>query len=366
MKKRLLASLLIACLAVTGSMWSVAFADDLDDQMAEVEREKEQVSTEMAEMKDDIEAAREDVAEIQSDIDKKQDEISETAGEIESLKSEMSAREEGLNDRLRAMYKNGSIGYLEVLLGSSSISEFLNNVEMIQRIYRNDQDTLETLEEQHGVLEGKQAELEHEKAELDAQKEVEAAKQAELEESQAALQAKLDALNAEADAITAEIQARQKELAAQREESKNNGGGDGNSQEQTYEDYNGGAMAWPCDSRIITSEFGFRIHPLTGIYTGHTGIDIGCNMYAPIYAAESGTVILAEWYGGYGNAVVIDHGGGVTTLYGHNEELYVSVGQQVRRGETIAGAGSTGWSTGPHCHFEVRVNGDYVDPMGYL
>ena len=235
MKKRLLASLLIACLAVTGSMWSVAFADDLDDQMAEVEREKEQVSTEMAEMKDDIEAAREDVAEIQSDIDKKQDEISETAGEIESLKSEMSAREEGLNDRLRAMYKNGSIGYLEVLLGSSSISEFLNNVEMIQRIYRNDQDTLETLEEQHGVLEGKQAELEHEKAELDAQKEVEAAKQAELEESQAALQAKLDALNAEADAITAEIQARQKELAAQREESKNNGGGDGNSQEQTYE-----------------------------------------------------------------------------------------------------------------------------------
>ena len=89
-------------------------------------------------------------------------------------------------------------------------------------------------------------------------------------------------------------------------------------------------------------------------------------MYAPIYAAESGTVILAEWYGGYGNAVVIDHGGGVTTLYGHNEELYVSVGQQVRRGETIAGAGSTGWSTGQHCHFEVRVNGDYVDPMGYL
>lgn len=379
MKKRLLVSLLIACLTVTGCMWSVAFADDLDDQMANIEQEKEEVSTEMAEMKEEIEAAKEDVEAIQDDIDKKQDEISETAGEIETLKAEMSEREEGLNERLRAMYKNGSIGYLEILLGSGSISEFLNNVEMIQRIYKNDQETLATMEEQHGVLEGKQVELETEKAELDEQRAEEAAKQAELEESQAELQARLEALNAEADAITAEIQARQAALEAQREEERRQqeqqqqeSGDDSEDDDsessggQTYEDYDGGTMGWPCDSRLITSEFGFRIHPLTGIYTGHTGIDIGCNMYAPIYAAEAGTVILSEWYGGYGYAVVIDHGGGVTTLYGHNEELYVSVGQQVSRGETIAGAGSTGWSTGPHCHFEVRVDGDYVDPMGYL
>ena len=377
MKKRLLVSLLIACLTVTGCMWSVAFADDLDDQMANVEQEKAEVSTEMAEMKEEIEAAKEDVEAIQDDIDKKQDEISETAGEIETLKVEMSEREEGLNERLRAMYKNGSIGYLEILLGSGSISEFLNNVEMIQRIYKNDQETLATMEEQHGVLEGKQVKLETEKAELDEQRAEEAAKQAELEESQAELQARLEALNAEADAITAEIQARQAALEAQREEERRQqeqqqqeSGDDSESSEsgggQTYEDYDGGTMGWPCDSRLITSEFGFRIHPLTGIWTGHTGIDIGCNMYAPIYAAEAGTVILAEEYGGYGNAIVIDHGNGLTTLYGHNEELYVSVGQQVSRGETIAGAGSTGWSTGPHLHFEVRVNGDYVDPMGYF
>ena len=359
MKRRLLISLLAACLAVTGTMWSVAFADDLDDQMAEVEREKEEVSNEMEEMKEEIESAKEDVAEIQDSIDEKKSEITATAGEIETLKAEMSEREEGLNDRLRAMYKNGSVGYLEVLLGSSSISEFLNNVEMIQRIFRNDQNTLETLEEQHDVLESRQSVLEDQKAELDEQRAEEAAKQAELEESQAELQERLEALNAEADAITSEIQARQAALAAQREENQSSGGA-------SYEDYSGGAMMWPCDSRIITSEFGGRIHPLTGIYTGHTGIDIGCSYDAPIYAAESGTVILAEWYGGYGNAVVIDHGGGITTLYGHNNSLNVSVGDTVSRGETIALAGSTGWSTGPHCHFEVRVNGDYVDPMGYL
>ena len=196
---------------------------------------------------------------------------------------------------------------------------------------------------------------ETEKTELDAQRAKEAEKQAELESSKAALQAQLDAINAEADRISAEIKARQEALAQQQAQNGSSGG-----------NYSGGALMWPCDSTIITSEFGYRIHPLTGIWTGHTGIDIGCNMYAPIYAAESGTVILAEWYGGYGNAIVIDHGGGVTTLYGHNEELYVSAGQKVSRGETIAGAGSTGWSTGPHLHFEVREGGEYVDPMGYF
>ena len=211
------------------------------------------------------------------------------------------------------------------------------------------------MEKQHAVLEEKQTALEKERAALKKQKEKEAAKQAELEESKAELQAQLDALNAEADRISAEIKARQEALEQQQAQSGNN-----------KPNYSGGRMMWPCDSTYITSEFGYRIHPITGIWTGHTGIDIGCNMYAPIYAAESGTVILAEEYGGYGNAIVIDHGGGITTLYGHNEELYVSVGQKVSRGETIAGAGSTGWSTGPHLHFEVRESGEYVDPMGYL
>ena len=356
MKKRIIVCLLAAVLMATSGMWNIAFADNLDDQMAEVETEKEQVTNELTEVTAKVEAAQAEVDAIQSDIDEKEAEISAAANEIEELKDDMSEREEGLNERLRAMYKNGSVGYLDVLLGSNSISEFLNNVEMIQRIFKNDQDTLKTLEKQHDILEEKQTVLETEKAELDAQRAKEAEKQAELESSKAELQAQLDAINAEADRISAEIKARQEALAQQQSQNSPSSG----------DNYSGGALMWPCDSTIITSEFGYRIHPLTGIWTGHTGIDIGCNMYAPIYAAESGTVILAEWYGGYGNAIVIDHGGGITTLYGHNEELYVSVGQKVSRGETIAGAGSTGWSTGPHLHFEVREGGEYVDPMGYF
>lgn len=359
--KKTIVCLLAAILMVTGGMWNVAFADDLDDQMAGVEAEKEEVTNELTEVTKKVEAAQAEVEEIQSDIETKEAEIAIAAGEIETLKMDMSAREEGLNDRLRAMYKNGSVGYLDVLLGSNSISEFLNNVEMIQRIFKNDQETLKFLEEQHDVLEEKQTVLENEKAELGQQKAKQAEKQEALETSKAELQKQLDAINAEADRISAEIKARQEALAQQQAQQQQQQGNNGNNG-----GYTGGALLWPCDSTIITSEFGYRIHPLTGIWTGHTGIDIGCNMYAPIYAAEAGTVILAEEYGGYGNAVVIDHGNGMTTLYGHNEELYVSVGQRVSRGETIAGAGSTGWSTGPHLHFEVRVNGDYVDPMGYF
>lgn len=362
MKKKTIVCLLAAVLMVTGGMWNVAFADDLDDQLAGVENQKEEVTNELTEVTKKVEEAQAEVEELQADIEVKEAEIAIAAGEIEDLKRDMSAREEGLNDRLRAMYKNGSVGYLDVLLGSNSISEFLNNVEMIQRIFRNDQDTLKFLEEQHDVLEEKQHVLENEKAELDKQKAKQAEKQEALETSKGELQAQLDAINAEADRISAEIKARQEALAQQQAQQQQQEQGN----EGTEGGYSGGALQWPCNSTIITSEFGYRIHPLTGIWTGHTGIDIGCNMYEPIYAAESGTVILAEEYGGYGNAVVIDHGNGLTTLYGHNEELYVSVGQKVSRGETIAGAGSTGWSTGPHLHFEVRVNGDYVDPMGYL
>ena len=362
MKRKWLICCFIFVLTLTVGMGSVSYADELDDQMAEVEQQKNAVSAEMEEMTAEIESAKEEVAEIQDRIEEKQGEIAEAASEVEQLRNDIAQRQGDLDSRLRIMYKNGSVGFLDVLLGSNSISEFLSNISMVQRIYQSDMNTLAEMEENHNLLESKQLVLEQERAELDQEQAQEQAKQEELQADQAKLQEKLEALNAEADAITAEIVARQKALEEQqKQEAAQNGGN-----KKPAPSYSGGALLWPCDSTIITSEFGYRIHPLTGIWTGHTGLDIGCNMYAPIYAAEAGTVILAEWYGGYGNAIVIDHGGGITTLYGHNEELYVSVGQQVSRGETIAGAGSTGWSTGPHLHFEVRVNGDYVDPMGYF
>ena len=127
----------------------------------------------------------------------------------------------------------------------------------------------------------------------------------------------------------------------------------------------GGGMIWPI-SGPITSEFGWRTHPIFGSARFHSGIDIGGDYGLPIHAAAGGVVIEAGWIGGYGNTIMIEHGSGIVTLYGHNESLAVGVGQQVNQGDVIAYCGSTGISTGPHCHIEVRVGGEPVSPWDYL
>ena len=126
-----------------------------------------------------------------------------------------------------------------------------------------------------------------------------------------------------------------------------------------------GSLIWPV-SGPVTSPFGWRIHPILGYKKFHTGIDIGVGYGTPIHAADSGTVIYATWMGGYGNVIIIDHGDGLSTLYAHQSSLAVGTGARVTRGQMIGYVGSTGFSTGPHLHFEVRVNGNPVDPMGYL
>lgn len=136
---------------------------------------------------------------------------------------------------------------------------------------------------------------------------------------------------------------------------------------QLAETYVGGEMMWPVpDHYTITSPFGNRFHPISKTYKMHTGIDISCPRNTDVVAAQSGTVIYSGWYSGYGKVIIVDHGGGYSTLYGHNDGLVGKVGQSVKKGELIAKSGSTGYSTGPHVHFEVRINGEYVDPLNYV
>jgi len=131
--------------------------------------------------------------------------------------------------------------------------------------------------------------------------------------------------------------------------------------------YAGGSMTWPCpSSKTISSYYGNRLHPILKKYKMHTGIDISAKQGASIVAANKGTVIMAGWQSGYGYTVVVDHGGGITTLYAHCSKILVSVGQNVKAGETIAKVGSTGMSTGPHLHFEVRKNGATTNPLNYV
>jgi murein DD-endopeptidase MepM/ murein hydrolase activator NlpD len=131
--------------------------------------------------------------------------------------------------------------------------------------------------------------------------------------------------------------------------------------------YVGGEMMWPVPGQYkITSPFGNRLHPISKQYKMHTGIDISGPKGTPVVAAQTGTVVYANWFGSYGKAIIVDHGGGITTLYAHNDTINVSVGSVVKKGDNIALLGSTGYSTGPHLHFEVRINGEYVEPLTYV
>ncbi|MBR2560037.1 MAG: peptidoglycan DD-metalloendopeptidase family protein [Firmicutes bacterium] len=360
MKRKLFS--IFMCLVLTASMCVTAFADEYDDQIAEIEQEEEELKAEMNAISDEIAAKESALISLEAEIEATNRKISETESLIKDLtedirrtEASISGQESDLGHRLRNMYKNGTVGFIDVILNSTDLTDFLTNMDLVQRIYENDAAVLQELEEKRTRLIEDKAALETAKAELEEAKESLAWQEAEAKETRDALQAKKDELQARVDELEAEAERLREEayLASLASDYTNPDGGSG-------------VLGWPTDSRYITGYFGYRQHPIWGYYHGHEGIDIGANTGDNIYAAEAGQVVISSWYGGYGYAVAIYHGDGMTTLYGHNSALNVYVGQIVQRGEVIAYAGSTGWSTGPHCHFEVQINGTPVDPLGYL
>lgn len=345
MKRKTVIIALIAVLTFGLIGSTFVFGTSSTTKLQNIESQKSETENELNGIEDEIKKVSKEVDEINEKVEAKQVEINKIRADIENTKKKMQSQENGLNARLRAMYKNGSVGYLEVILGSSNISEFLSNLDMIKRIYESDQETMKVLKKQRDKLVKKEEKVSAEKQELDVLKDKAEAKKETLKTKKDKLSAEIDELNKQADAVRSQIAAMQDKDAK----------------------YKGGKFTWPVPSSYqITSPFGYRMHPVLKVWKGHTGVDIGVASGSNIVAAASGTVIIASWYGGYGNAVVIDHGSGISTLYGHNSSLKVSVGQKVSKGQSIAVSGSTGISTGPHCHFEVRINGDYVDPMKYF
>lgn len=292
--------------------------------------------------------------------------IKQTEEEIKKAEAYLKQRQEILNKRVRSIYMYGQLSYLEVITGAKSFSDFANRLELLKRIIHSDFNLIIEIQKQKAVIEAKKAELEEQKARLDAlaaeaqkaQDEVVAKKAQQQKIMDEARSEKEAAAQMEADLIAESNNVR--EMIQNRIRQQQSGGID------TPVVHGTGVFIWPCNGPIITSPFGYRTHPIFGTTIYHAGIDIGVDYGTPIHAADGGTVIAAEWYGGYGNAVIIDHGNGLQSLYGHNSSLTVSVGETVSQGQVIAYAGSTGYSTGPHCHFEVRQNGEAVDPMGYL
>ena len=347
--KQGLCILLSVLLVFSAAGMSLAYAGQTKSQVQgeldDVNDQKEEVSNELAQVEKDIKSLSARVDSLSAAIRATADEIAATEKKIKKKEKDMQEREDGLNERLRAMYKNGSVGFLDVLLGSSSISEFVSNVEMIRRIYENDVDVMETLEKEHKQLESIKKELKVKKQSMAAQKEELAADQESLDSKKSELEKKEDELLAQAK----ELEQTLKNMV------------DVNSE------YVGGVFTWPVpSSHYITSYAGYRMHPVYNVWKYHSGMDIAASYGADIVAMGDGKVIMSQSYGGYGNCVMIDHGGGIVSLYGHASSLCVSVGQSVKKGQVIAKVGSTGTSTGNHLHVEVRENGAIVDPLNYL
>lgn len=246
-----------------------------------------------------------------------------------------------------------------VLLQSQNLNEFLDRRRQLKQVFKTDREMLVGLKQEADHLDQQREKVAQKKNEIALLKEQLLVQKAGYESNASNQQAKIERLKTDRKALeAAETQlAKDSQDIAQLIRQKLGVGGLA---------YRGtGRMQLPCVGEI-TSGFGWRTHPILGYQRFHSGIDIGADYGSVIYAADRGTVIFAGWYGGYGNAVIIDHGGGVTSLYGHTSELYVSEGQAVQRGQAIAAVGSSGLSTGPHLHFEVRENGEPVDPTAYL
>lgn len=299
---------------------------------------------------------------IQNEQEAINKQIKQTEEEIRKAEIYLKQRQDILNKRVRSIYMHGQLSYLEVITGAKSFSDFANRLELLKRIIHSDFKLIQEIQKQKALIEAKKDELQQKKNKLDA-----LAEEAQKAEDQ------IRAKKEEQQQIMNEAK-RQKDAAAAMEadliaESNNVRrliqARSGSLQGEGTVVQGSGTFIWPCNGPI-TSPFGYRTHPIFGTTIYHAGMDIGVDYGTPIHAADGGTVILAGWCGGYGNAVIIDHGNGLQTLYGHNTSVAVSEGQAVSQGEVIAYAGSTGYSTGPHCHFEVRENGEAVDPMGYL
>ncbi|WP_420825495.1 murein hydrolase activator EnvC family protein [Thermanaerosceptrum fracticalcis] len=263
--------------------------------------------------------------------------------------------------RVRALYEQSEVHVLEVLLNSTSITDFLTRWDLLSRIAEKDMELIDSVKEEIAFYQDKQKQflvkketlvnLQADQNEKKHKLEIASSRQKEIlkdiQSDKAAIEQALDELEAESKKIEAEL----RRLAG------NNSG-----------KYLGsGKLAWPTpDYSRITSPFGWRRHPILRTNRFHTGVDIGAPHGATIVAAENGKVIDVGWRGGYGRVVMISHGGNIVTLYAHTSAALVEPGEEVKKGQAIARVGSTGWSTGPHLHFEVRFNGEPQNPMSYL
>jgi len=350
--------------------------DQLEAQQKQIQTQIDKAKTEKDkqlaaknQLDNQIYGVRQQITLLNEKIELLESEISDKESEYDRQKREIEDSFELLKKRLRVMYKTGNATVLGLILGADDFTEFLSHTQVTSRVARHDQDLIEEMRIRLSEIKKIKESIETDKSELEGAKSQQADKQTvlagQLEQTKHHIQdieqlekeylANKNALAQQMKEVQAEVDAIYAKIESEGE-------------------YDGGIMLWPVAGyKTVTSDYGWRF----GGTDFHTGIDIartnaaGQGIYGkPILAADDGKVVFTQTSyvpgRGYGIYLILDHGGGITTLYGHTCGLNVKLGQKVSRGQTIAYVGSTGWSTGPHLHFEVRVNGTYTNPWPYL
>lgn len=342
---------------------------ELQNQINEATGELEDVQSDLSDNLQQVQKLDERIESSQTELDELNTQITELQTSIDEISAKLEQEEETYNNqknlldkRLVAMYEEGETSYLDVILSSSSLAEFLSNYAYLSEIAKYENELLLDIQSRKKEIELEKEKLANNQEQLatikanqtktarilENTKTVRENFIAKLSDEEKNIQAQIDEYNRQFAEVNAEIL----KLALEGLDTQ----------------YIGGVFAWPTPGYTrITSKYGMRTHPITGVYKLHTGVDIGAPMGASFVAANDGVVVKAGYNGAYGNMVIIDHGGGIQTLYAHGSEIMVNVGDVVKKGETVVlKVGSTGYSTGAHAHFEVRINGQTVDPIPYI
>lgn len=411
MKKKIVASIL-AILLISFSFTNIFAAsndekskvqnqiDNKKEELQDVKDEKSGVLSEIDKLNTSIASTEKEISDLNDKITELTSSISDKTKEIENKEEEFEEKDKLLQDRLVALYEAGDTTYLDMLLTSGSITDFISSYYLVEQLTKCDTEVLNAIENTKKEIEDDKKELENKKQEIDktksqiaekneklkSDKNTKQAKVNNLTEEQKELEGELAAYNAKMNEIEAierraEAQRKAEEDATKNQTTNGNTSNKGNSSNTGNVGNTGatggnsgtitssGKMTWPIPGyRNITSNFGYRIHPIYHTNKLHSGIDVGAPTGAKFVAADDGTVLIASYgyNGGYGNYVVISHGNGITTRYAHGTSILVSAGQKVSKGTPVLTVGSTGASTGPHAHFEVRLNGTAVNPLNYI
>lgn len=387
---------------------SAASLKEVRKSIQSKQQELEKSKKEEKDLSDKISSMDKQISSKEADISKLESAISDAETQMDTLKKELKEAEEkaeqqdeDLNARLRNMYKNGSVGFLDVLFDSDDISEFLTNLDMVQKVYSQDKDTLKELKATCDEIDSKKQEIASLQTELDESKKLAEEEKAELKEDKATAEKQkeqvateadlteeqLEDLEAYEDSLEAQIRAEQAKAQQAASSSSSSSSSKPSSSSSSKPNsssssssssskpstngkittYKGISMMWPAPSYYyMSSKYGYRTHPITGAKKLHGGVDLAAPAGSPILAAQSGKVIVATYHWSFGNYIIVDHGNGYSTLYAHCSKLLVSRGQKVSQGQQIAKVGTTGSSTGNHLHFEVRINGARTNPMPYI